>query len=224
MVETVRKNYDGFTKEQVMRAAEVRDAMAMMAHPSEDKFKKHVVSSGHVVKNFNLTLQDIANANALFGLDRGNLKGKTVQQTPGKVRPEYISIPRDLYERIKNVTLTADVMFVNGAPFLMTLSRKIRLVTAKYLQPWMAKQLGSLLTKVVNLYARGGFTVCTILMDQEFDKVTDLLPNVEVNTTAACEHIAEIKRMHRTIKEHARRTRAMLPFAHLPKPIVINLI
>ena len=33
MVETVRKNYEGFTKEQVMRAAEVRDKMAMMAHP-----------------------------------------------------------------------------------------------------------------------------------------------------------------------------------------------
>ena len=66
--------------------------------------------------------------------------------------------------------------------------------------------------------------VCTILMDQEFDKVTDLLPNVEVNTTVAGEHIAEIKRMHRTIKEHARGTRAVLPFAHLPKPIVINLI
>ena len=88
----------------------------------------------------------------------------------------------------------------------------------------MTKQLGGSLTKVVNLYAEGGFTVCTILMDQEFDNVTDLLPNVEVNTTVACEHIAEIKRMHRTIKEHARGTRAMLPFAHLPKPIVINLI
>ena len=67
MVETVCKNYEGFTREQVTRAAEIRDTMAMMAHPTEDKFKKHVVSSGHVVKNFNLTLQDIANANALFG-------------------------------------------------------------------------------------------------------------------------------------------------------------
>ena len=72
-----------------------------------------MVSSGHVVKNFNLTLQDIANANAMFGPDRGDLKGKTVRQRPGKVRPEYISIPRDLYERIKNVTLTTNVMFVN---------------------------------------------------------------------------------------------------------------
>ena len=66
--------------------------------------------------------------------------------------------------------------------------------------------------------------MCTILIDQEFDMVTNPLPNVKVNTTAAREHVAEIKRMNRTIKEHARGTRVMLPFAHLPKSIVINLI
>ncbi len=79
MIETVRKNYEGFTREQVTRTAEVCDALAMMAHPAEEKFKKHVVSSAHVVRNFNLFLQDIANANALFGPDRGSLKGKTVR-------------------------------------------------------------------------------------------------------------------------------------------------
>ena len=60
--------------------------------------------------------------------------------------------------------------------------------------------------------------MCTILMDQEFDKVTNLLPNMEVNTTAAHKHISG------TIKEYAWGTRAMLPFAHLLKLIVINLI
>ena len=88
MVETLRNNYEGFTKEQVMRAAEVRDAMAMMAHPSEEKFKKHVVSSGHAIKNFSFTLQDVANANALFGPDRGSLKGKTVRQRQTTVMTE----------------------------------------------------------------------------------------------------------------------------------------
>ena len=55
MVETVHNNNERFTREQVTRAAEARDAMAMMGHPTEAKFKQHVVSSAHVVKNFNLT-------------------------------------------------------------------------------------------------------------------------------------------------------------------------
>ena len=43
--------------------------------------------------------------------------------------------------------------------------------------------------KVVYGYARGGFVVNLILMDMEFEKVKDALPLVEVNTTAAREHV-----------------------------------
>ena len=175
------------------------------------------------LENCPVTATDMSNASVIFGPDLPGVKGKTVHRIPHRVEMEYLDIC-DYYTLQKFVTLTADVMFVNGIPFLMTLSRKIRLVTAKYLPTRMGKQLGSSLTKVVSLYAQGGFTVCPIWMDQEFDKVTDLLLNVEVNTTVAHEHVLEIERMHRTIKEHARGTRAMLPFAHLPKPIVINLI
>ena len=70
----------------------------MMAHPLEEKFKKHVISSGHSIKNFNFTLQDVANPNALFGPDRGAIRGKTVRQRPRRVRPELVSIPQQLYE------------------------------------------------------------------------------------------------------------------------------
>ena len=46
---------------------------------------------------------------------------------------EETSIPRYFYGLHKFVTLTADVMFVNGIPFLVTLSRKIRLFTVEFL-------------------------------------------------------------------------------------------
>ena len=35
MIETIRKKYEGFTREQVIAATEARNAMAMMGHPSE---------------------------------------------------------------------------------------------------------------------------------------------------------------------------------------------
>ena len=50
MIETVRKKYEGFTREQVIAATEARNAMAMMGHPSEAAFMKHVVSSSPVIK------------------------------------------------------------------------------------------------------------------------------------------------------------------------------
>ena len=46
--------------------------------------------------------------------------------------------------------------------------------------------------------------VITILMDMEFEKVREHLPWVEVNCSAAWEHVGEIERGIRLIKERAR--------------------
>ena len=37
------------------------------------------------------------------------------------------------------------------------------------------------------------FVVLVAIMDTEFEKLRDMLPNVTLNTTAAREHIREIK-------------------------------
>ena len=37
----------------------------------------------------------------------------------------------------------------------------------------------------MDLYSRGGFTVGTVLMDNEFEKLRNLVPVLAVNTTAA---------------------------------------
>ena len=44
------------------------------------------------------------------------------------------------------------------------------------------------------LYARGGFIVNLALTDKEFDAVKEHLPFLQVNTTAAREHVGEIER------------------------------
>jgi hypothetical protein len=124
LVQTVRRNFEGYTKEAVRGAIAARDAQAMMAHPSDETLK-HLVSSTNAVRNMDISVSAITNARQLFGPDLGGVRGKTVRRRPAAVRPEYVGIPDDLYERIKNVTLTADVMFVNGLPFLVTLSRDI---------------------------------------------------------------------------------------------------
>ena len=64
------------------------------------------------------------------------------------------------------VTLTEDVMFVNGVPFLVTFSRKIQLFTFQFFPSRTSVQLSIHLTKVVKLYARSSFSIRTILMDQ----------------------------------------------------------
>ena len=64
-----------------------------------------------------------------------------------------------------------------------------------------ATSLSKHLTCVLQVYERAGFKVRTILMDGEFEKVRDLMPCVECNTTAAKEYVSKAERTIRTIKE-----------------------
>jgi hypothetical protein len=80
-------------------------------------------------------------------------------------------------------------MFVNGVPFLVSAARGLNIVTAKFTPSRTAKQLAASITWMMDLHARGGFQVGTVLMDNEFEKLQNLMPILAINTTAAKEHI-----------------------------------
>ena len=48
--------------------------------------------------------------------------------------------------------------------------------------------------KIIKLYKKGGFVKKVDLMDKEFDKIKNQFGLLEVNTTAAREHVAKIER------------------------------
>jgi hypothetical protein len=116
---------------------------------------------------------------------------------------DYVEVPRLLVQNNKVVTMATEVFFVDGTAFLITVSRRIKFVTVEHLQVRTATNLCKHLDRVLQVYARAGFLVRTILMDREFEKVKDCLPNVECNTTAAKEHVSKAKRTIQTIKEGA---------------------
>ena len=87
-------------------------------------------------------------------------------------------------------------MFVNGLPFLTTMSRDIRFGTAEHVPSCTAKQLAKSLMKVVKVYALGGFVVRNVLMDGEFEKIKPEMTMVNINISAAREHVGEIERFH----------------------------
>ena len=72
----------------------------------------------------------------------------------GLVEMEFIPIPHNFYELHKFVTLTVDVIFVNGVAFLTTLLREIRFFTVEHVPSCTAKQLICSLNKTMHLYAR----------------------------------------------------------------------
>ena len=70
--------------------------------------------------NFHVEIVHTINANNIFGPNVAGLRGLYVRTKSTQVEREYIPIPRYFYFLHKFVTLTADVMFVNGLPSLIT--------------------------------------------------------------------------------------------------------
>jgi hypothetical protein len=122
------------------------------------------------------------------------------------------------------VTLVANVFFVNGMPFLITSSRGISLITIEFLPSWTGKHLALTLEQFIRGYRVAGFIVQVALMDMEFEKLKDVLPNITINTTAAREHVGEIERKIQVIKERARGTMATLSYLTLSKIMIIKLM
>ena len=67
LVQTVRGNYEGYTKREVLKAKEARRAQAMMGNPSEADYKGMV--SHNLMPNCPVTSSNITNAKAIFGPD-----------------------------------------------------------------------------------------------------------------------------------------------------------
>jgi hypothetical protein len=86
------------------------------------------------------------------------------------------------------------------------------------------KHLALTVERVLKVNARGGFVVQAMMMDMEFEKLVDLLPNVVINTTTAQEHVGEIEQKIQVINERARGTMNTLPYSQLPKLIIIELM
>ena len=83
-------------------------------------------------------------------------------------------------------------MFVNSILFVVLASCSINLITIEHAPPpQTASSLGDLLLQIVQVYARAGFTVSTILMDYEFEKVCDHVPGININSRAVAEHVGE---------------------------------
>jgi len=92
------------------------------------------------------------------------------------------------------------------------MSRGLNLITAEHTPSQTLKNLASGIRRIMDLYARRGFQVGTVLMDNEFESLQNLVPIIVVNTTAAKEHVPEIECCIRLIKEQGQGILNTLPY------------
>jgi hypothetical protein len=182
----------------------------------------------NLLPNCPITRDDIIASERIFGPDVGSLKGKTVRTSPDAVTQSYAKIPSSVTSRYQQVTLAGDIMFVNKLPFFVTISRHIKFTTSEFLLNQKTDTIYNAIKHVHQTYSMRGFMVKTIMMDGQFDKdglggaVAEL--GINLNIVAADEHVPEIERHIRTIKDRARSVVNMMPFVQIPSRLVIELI
>jgi hypothetical protein len=130
-INTVSDNKKGFTKRQIKGAEQARTLYATLGYPSIKDFK-WVIQSNQI-KDCPVTVQDVITAHKIWGKNIAALKGKTTRQKSLHVARDFVKAPSHLLKLHRDVTLSADIFFVNKIPFFLTLSRKICFTSVNHL-------------------------------------------------------------------------------------------
>jgi len=116
MVATLEENMTGFTDRQVQQAKLARKIYHNIGTPTIKNFKLLIKTNS--IKNCPITIDDINNAEKIFGPSLSSLKGKSTRTKPEIVKNDHIKIPRELVNMNKNIELCIDTMYINKIPML----------------------------------------------------------------------------------------------------------
>jgi Zinc knuckle len=223
MINTVSENKERYTNEDYQRALKAREIQIKIGRPSYKDFVRIVTD--RLLNNCPITKADVVAAQDIFGLDIGSLKGKTTRQKPEMVRHIVESLPSETMSRYRKITLCIDVMYINKIPMLVSISRNIKFGTVEDIPNRTAKVLLDGIKKIIKLYRRAGFKIVAALMDGEFETLRGDLAEIGItlNTAAPDEHVGDIERYNRTIKERVRAMYNSLPFERIPHRMVIEM-
>jgi len=225
-ISTVSENKEGFTKRQIKGAETARTLYATLSYPSMKDFK-WVIRSNQI-KDCPVTVQDVDVAIKIWGKNIAALKGKTTRRKTNPVFRDYVKVPTELLKLHKEVFLTTNIFFVNRIPFFLTLSSKICFTAVNHLADRTVPHIFKALKEIYQYYLQRGFRITTVHTDGEFAPIKTLIESLPggpmVNLASANEHVPEIERRIRVVKERCRATWHGLPIQLIPKLLTIHIV
>ena len=183
----------------------------------------------NLIRNNQVTIEDVNLATKAYGPDIGTIKGKTTRSRPAPVTSNLVEIPDELLEVQKDVIMSIDGMTVNSLKFLTMISHELFYRTTQYVPRNIASVYEECMDEIMAIYKRGQFNITEVHCDNEFHKLMDPYstkqdPTIKVNYASAQEHVPRAERNNRTIKERVRATYHRLPYDHLPRILVKYLV
>ena len=103
----------------------------------------------NMIYNCLATLQDVKNAKLFFGPDATSLKGKPVSHNPDSVVTDYVEIPQEILESLKELEVSTDIMFINKLLFLVSINRGLKFTMIEYIYNISERSLLNSIIKIV---------------------------------------------------------------------------
>lgn len=218
LVQTVQSNKLRFTPRQLKQANLARRVYGMIGHPSPRDFLTMVQSNQ--LQNCPISVDDVKLAIQVYGPDISSLKGKVTRAGTHHVpSTSIIPLPTKLLTLYKDVTLCIDIFYLDKLVVLATVSRNLLFITTDFIDNRKIHDtVYPRLVQVQKMYKARGFKITSIHADGEFSPLYDdlLALKILLNTASADEHVPEIERLIRVIKERIRCIYASLPFTFIP--------
>jgi hypothetical protein len=213
-----------FSRREVKAADQARDLYRKIGRPAEAEFVE--LLRRNAIRNCPVTPSDAQRALIIYGPDIAVLKGKSTRSHAAPRAPTFIAeiIPASVLEHHRNVTLCIDFFFVQGLPFLHTISRGIGFRTAHPVADRSKATIMQRLRVVIKLYQARGLTVRDVHGDHEFSCIREALRPIGLNIAPADSHVGEVERSIRTVKERLRSCAHGLPFKRLPRLFVQHMV
>ena len=93
-----------------------------------------------MIQDYHNIDSDVTKSHTMFGPNITSNRGNTMRHNLDRMVMDYVALSKDFLKSHHFVTIVADVMFVNGAPFLIIMSRGIKFVTIEHAPTNTAKQ------------------------------------------------------------------------------------
>jgi hypothetical protein len=145
----------------------------------------------------------------------------------GHVKSHIVGLPITIMDRYRTTTLCIDNMFVNQVEFFMSISRDLHFITAEAFTNRQKANLALCLTNVYRAYLQRGFKIAVIHGDSEFECLREIITSdlkATLNIAGKGEHVPEIERGIRTVKERTRCTYNTTRFDKFPPKMIMGMV
>lgn len=223
LVEANKKN---FTRRELNAANDAKKLYVHLGMPDYKKFFKML--EDNKIRDCPLTIDDAKRCLHIYGPEIAKMKGSKARLKPGKIK-EYktFQMPRSIIDNHGSDQLSMDYLYIQGMPFHHSITKSYKMRTIESLRGKAkpnSNDIERMSKRAINIYHKRGVKVSQVNVDNEFEPLRDKIDTVNLNIVGAGEHVGDVERSIRSVKDKTRSNVHGLPYRRYPTEMVCGVV